>query len=207
MTYSNAQAKGAVDNFQTSYTLQLVSPGSIIDTPVNYGAPPLRCDNQVGSTAGCVVSVYTPTFNVDSFEFPAAAAGVRWAQDNLPTHPGKQGAGTPLKRLADTAKQRANRTLICETGWTPLTSVPTDSCDEFPFAATTQGGSMSGPDCAEIVPPDVGPVTVLKPAAGATTCARAHVPLRQNTDVGGDLGQFVQGQRVLDADTYWVTTL
>jgi hypothetical protein len=107
-TYSNTQAKGSVDNFQTSYTLQLVSPGSVVDSPVRYSAPPLRCDYQVGSTAGCVVRGYVPTFNVDSIEFPAAAAGVRWAQDNLPTHPGKQGAGSR------------------STGWpTPRNSAPT----------------------------------------------------------------------------------
>lgn len=205
IAFTNPQAKGSADSFRTSYTLQLVLTGSLGDAPVQYSAPPLRCDNQVGNTAGCVVSVFTPTFNVDRIEFPAAAVGVQWAQDNLPSHPGKRGAGEPLHRQANLTIQRANRTRICGQNWAPDSTVPNDSCDEFPFAATREGGSMDGIDCAEIIPHANGTVTVFKPA-GSSTCARAHVPLPQNTDVGGDLGQFVQDQRVVDGDAYWVTT-
>ncbi|MGI5506346.1 NucA/NucB deoxyribonuclease domain-containing protein [Lentzea sp. CA-135723] len=206
MAYSNPQTKGVVDSFQTSYMLHLVSPGSFLDTPVNYSAPTLRCDNAVGSSSGCVVPDHIPTLNVDSLEFPVAAAGVRWAQNNLAGHPGLKTGGTPLRREAVTARQRANRWKVCDASFTKLSTVPSDSCDEFPFAATKQGGSMNGPDCAEIIPSNNGTVTVLKPAGSTTTCMRAHVPLPQNRDVGGDLGQFVQGQRILDDGPYWVTT-
>jgi hypothetical protein len=205
MGFQDPQAKAAVDNFSTSYTLELVSPGSLGDAPASWSSPPLRCDAQVGNSSGCVVSAYTPTFNVDRVEFPAAAAGVRWAQDNLPTHPGEQGAGQPLHRQANTATQRRNRNRVCGKGWSIDLTVLLDSCDEYPFAATREGGSMDGPDCAEIVPRDNGSVKVNKPA-GSATCSRAHVTLLQNTDVGGDLGQFVQEQRVLDGEAYWVST-
>ncbi|MGC7100695.1 NucA/NucB deoxyribonuclease domain-containing protein [Amycolatopsis lurida] len=209
MTFSNPRAKGTVEAFQTTYLLHVVSVGSLADAPAHYGSPELRCDAQVGSTSGCVVTGYIPTFNVDSVEFPLAALGVRWAQDNLASHPGKPGAGAPLNRQANTAKQQANRARICgsSSGFVKLPTVPDDSCDEYPFAATTQGGSMQGPDCAEIVPLPNGSVQVIKPASAITTCARAHVPLGQNTDVGGDLGQWVQGQRVIDNEQYWVSTV
>ncbi|MET8680802.1 hypothetical protein ABZW18_25280 [Streptomyces sp. NPDC004647] len=36
-------------------------------------------------------------------------------------------------------------------------------------------------------------------------CLRATTPASQNSAVGGDLGRFTQGQRLLDRDKYWVT--
>ena len=198
--------RGGADAFSPFYTLELVSPGSLGDEPLLYEGPQMRCDFQVGTTAGCIVNEYTPTFNVDAVAFPLAAAGVRWAQGNLPNHPGLEGEGAPVNRLANVSAQQANRRRICQTGWTPLTTVVDDSCDEFPFAATTQGGSMAGPDCAEIVPLADGSVTVRRDVSSVTTCVRAHVPKSQNTDVGGDLGQWVQEQRIVDNEEYWVST-
>jgi hypothetical protein len=37
-----------------------------------------------------------------------------------------------------------------------------------------------------------------------TTCIRAHIPLKLNTTLGGAYGRFVQKQRLLDKDAFWV---
>jgi hypothetical protein len=207
-TFEDPQQKGSSDTTTISYELSmeaLAVPTVNGPSNVGYSFPDVRCDNSVGSNAGCVFPSFTPTFNVNAATFPLAAEGVRWAQNNLATHPGTEGAGEPLHRQATVSKQRANRRKVCNTGWVTDPAVTDDSCDEYPFAATQEGGSMVGTSCAEIVPNDDGTVTVAQ-AAGASTCSRAHVPLSQNTDVGGDLGRFVQDQRVLDGDPYWVST-
>ncbi|WP_344926905.1 NucA/NucB deoxyribonuclease domain-containing protein [Saccharopolyspora gregorii] len=218
--FSNPQARGGIDHFAPGYTLELLSPGSIGDAPAVWATPQLRCDAQVGRSAGCVVTDAIPTYEANSSTNPVGAFGIRWAQENLAGHPGVPG-GEPLHRLANRSQQSKNRNTVCGTGWAPdLLTVPTDSCDEYPFAATREGGSMPGPDCAELKPhvnllslpfevqtgPDGAPIADLVHApAPETTCARVHVPLTQNTDIGGDLGRFVTAQRIVDNGPYWVS--
>lgn len=219
--FSDPQARGGIDHFAPGYTLEMLSPGSLGDAPAVWATPQLRCDFQLSRRAGCVVPEVTPTFQVDSGANPIAAYGIRWAQENLATHPGLAGSGEPLHRLADDAQQRSNRNTVCGRGWSPdLLTVPTDSCDEFPFAASREGGSMPGPECAELKPhvnllslpwevrtgPDGQPIAdVVQAPAPNTTCARVHVPLTQNTYVGGALGRFASAQRLVDNDPYWVS--
>ena len=79
---------------------------------------------------------------------------------------------------------------------------------------------MPGPECAELKPhvnllslpwevrtgPDGQPIAdVVQAPAPNTTCARVHVPLTQNTYVGGALGRFASAQRLVDNDPYWVS--
>jgi hypothetical protein len=221
MEFSNPQSRGGIDHFAPGYTLAMISPGSLGDAPAVWATPQLRCDFQVGRSAGCVIPEAVPTFEVNSEDNPIAAFGIRWAQQNLATHPGLAGSGEPLRRLANRSDQRKNRNIVCGSGWSPdLLTVPTDSCDEYPFAATKQGGSMPGPECAELKPhvnllslpwrvatgPDGQSIAdVVQAPAPNTTCARVHVPLSQNTDIGGDLGRFATSQRLVDNDPYWVS--
>ncbi|MCX4688603.1 hypothetical protein OG401_30630 [Kitasatospora purpeofusca] len=89
-----------------------------------------------------------------------------------------------------------------------MPAVTDDSCDEYPFAGTSQGGHTG---CADIVPqlengqwklyavkgrPDV---TLHEP------CVRGRVPLTQNQAAGGKYGSFVQTDRIMDAEKFVVS--
>ncbi|MEV4756978.1 hypothetical protein AB0J86_17960 [Micromonospora sp. NPDC049559] len=116
-----------------------------------------------------------------------------------------------MRRLADATTADAQRERTCEDGtfnYLPEI-VANDSCDEFPFAATYEGGTP-GALCADIVPllEDGGwqiyEANPDKPVTGTEKCVRGHVPNEQNTGAGGELGRFVQAQRVLDLEKYWM---
>jgi hypothetical protein len=100
----------------------------------------------------------------------------------------------------------------------------TDSCDEYPFAATYEnpansGAIKSGSECAQVTAVQIAnptgnneaadwpTVTPLQTPTKAELCARGHIPLNLNKSVGGSLGNFVQGsgQRLIDHDPFWVT--
>jgi hypothetical protein len=82
-----------------------------------------------------------------------------------------------------------------------------DSCDEFPFAATYEGGTPGGL-CADIVVLledgqwQVYEANPNKPVTLQEPCVRGHVPFPANSAVGGALGRFAQLQRVLDVEKY-----
>ena len=134
-----------------------------------------------------------------------------------------------------------NRGIICEDGsftrdaaitaaLAPYTKNParpeTDSCDEYPFAATYESGAMqtgfdgqpkpfvtTGADCWQGTAVQSGSsgveaadwnVMLLDSMTTTTQCIRAHIPLTLNTSLGGAYGNFVQKQRLLDKDAFWV---
>ena len=100
-----------------------------------------------------------------------------------------------------------------------------DSCDEYPFAGTYESGAMqtgfdgqpkpfvtTGADCWQgtavqsgssgIEPADWN--VMLLDSMSTTQCIRAHIPRTLNTNLGGAYGRFVQKQRLLDKDAFWV---
>lgn len=99
---------------------------------------------------GCVDESYIPTLYLSLAQYGAAAQFIQWAQINLSGHWGLDGVGQPLHRLIDETLQANNREIICETDWTPDSSITTDlapyndkdSCDEYPFASTYESGAM-----------------------------------------------------------------
>ena len=207
--YADSPAPGP-DSTSLSYSLTMDSPSAPQPATWTWPGPgfPIRCDNLVGSSPGCVIPAAEPTFHVSLTNAGPSAAMIAWAQKNLPDHWGT--AANPLRRLADAGLQRTNRTAICDSTFTVDPNVPLDSCDEFPFAATYQSGNLlgvSGKNCAE-VEPYIDQVTgqwAIRNVNNVTLterCVRGHVPLPSNTDVGGDLGRFVQDQRLLDHDPY-----
>ncbi|WP_413232034.1 NucA/NucB deoxyribonuclease domain-containing protein [Micromonospora rifamycinica] len=150
-------------------------PGVATTTPLST----VRCDNSLGIgriSKGCVFPSVTPVFLLSGAESPLSpvhAAFVSSAQTSLPGHPGRVDR-VPLHRLSNTAQRDANRALSCA-GFVPIDSA--DSCDEYPFAATYEGG------------------------AGAIV---AHVPRTDNTNGGSKLSGFFQKDRVLDGDAFFV---
>lgn len=90
-----------------------------------------------------------------------------------------------------------------------VTGVPNDSCDEYPFARSWQGGN-DGAQCIDITPRqiggvwDVAGVTVDRGTPPNAPCIRAHVDNKDNTAAGGELGRAVQADRILDSEWYQV---
>ncbi|MGF1344518.1 NucA/NucB deoxyribonuclease domain-containing protein [Streptomyces flavovirens] len=84
--------------------------------------------------------------------YGAAGATYAWAQWNLPDKWGLY-SGKPLTRALDGPDRR--RHTCGDLSSVPFVRkfgiVPTDTCDEFPFASTQEGGT-DGDRCAEIVP-------------------------------------------------------
>jgi hypothetical protein len=97
---------------------------------------------------------------------------------------GKPGApgGVPLHREANAAKKDANRAEACR-GFVKRPSPPgtppleQDSCDEFPFAGTKEGGANT---------------------------LTEHVPLGDNQNGGNKYQQFIMQNRVWDNDEFFI---
>ncbi|MFD4336881.1 hypothetical protein ACFWPP_06705 [Streptomyces anulatus] len=179
----------------------------------------VRCDNKVGGNTGCVFPKYTPTLQMNTQKYPAAAAYYWVIMEKLATHPGSEEHNKPLRRLADEAKAGENRDKMCMRAvaeWNPHPNADGTSCDEYPFAKSRQSGGMtlsSGKYCAQFYAD--------KQTNGSwmleldnnypyptwnEICGRAAVPAKQNTDAGGDLGRFTSEVRLLDNDAYFVQT-
>lgn len=212
VAHSETLAKGAQDSFRLRYSAFITVPNAIPAQPTASwdGVVNLRCDNIVGNTAGCVYPGAQPDLQLSVATYKAAAMTYLWAQTYLPD---AWGDGTPLRRLADESAANANRNRTCEDGTfirLPNPPVPDDSCDEFPFAATHEGGTV-GSLCADIaVIPEDGTWQVYeanpnKPVTGTEKCVRGHVTLLDNTNAGGELGRFTPRVRLLDLDKYTLT--
>jgi hypothetical protein len=212
-SYKAPQTAGQAHNVTPNYVLSFNVPGSLGDAPVKWSIPTIRCDNTFGNQgAGCAVSAYVPILQIDGKANPSMRAAIGYAQNALSNHPGLKGKGQPLHRLTNDVTANANRAKICGPGWIPrLLDVLVDSCDEFPFARTYEGGSMVGTDCAEIVVKqdlftNKVTVDVVKGATARATCSRAHVALAQNRAEGLNYASFIRANRVIDHDAFWVGT-
>ncbi|WP_143073337.1 hypothetical protein [Actinokineospora terrae] len=193
--------------FTTSITF--TQPGAVPTQPASIvSASGLRCDSEVGQSAGCVFTQALPQV-VLSLSDPAvaqAAAGYAWAQQTLTDHWGT--GGNSLRREADPTVQASNRGIVCDATFVRSTSYNTpDSCDEFAFASTKQSGAqlgLAGSACAEIYPFQVNGSWYAQVISGGASsrCVRAHVQSTVNSNVGARLANMAISQRVLDNDPY-----
>lgn len=208
LTYNSTVSNGAVSFIQPAYQVE----GEILGaTPVQingswYG-PELRCDAQVGNGPGCIVMGHLANVTLPKSVYGAAAVAYEWAQKNLTTN-NFGTADKPLQRDADDTNAKNRRAQSCTLGPLPFKPDPTvtdDSCDEFPFAKSTQGGT-NGSLCAEIIPRLDSGVWSVKLVRGTLNapCIRAHVPLNENTGAGGELGRAVVADRIIDHEWYQV---
>ncbi|MDQ1040562.1 hypothetical protein QFZ75_006978 [Streptomyces sp. V3I8] len=179
----------------------------------------VRCDNKVGGNTGCVFPNYSPTLQMNTKKYPAAAAYYWVLMEKLASHPGSEQHNKPLHRLADETKAKENRDKMCMLAvaeWNPHPNADGTSCDEYPFAKSRESGGMtlsSGKYCAQFYADkqsDGSWMLELDNNYPYPTwneiCGRAAVPARQNTDAGGDLGRFTSEMRLLDNDAYFVQT-
>ncbi|MBQ0825278.1 hypothetical protein [Streptomyces tagetis] len=204
---------GASDSFQTKYHMYVTTTGSIPTQPnVNWDSPvqaKLRCDAEL-ATPGCVIPERRATleYSLSDPNHGAAAAAYGFAQANLR-------GWAPLSR-ADGLND-ANRARTCGAQSSDPFAllpqyVPDDSCDEFPFAGSFEGGT-DGALCADILPLFQNGQWMLyeartdKPVTFNEPCVRAHVALPANQSAGGKYGAFVKSQRVLDTEKYNVNVV
>ncbi|MDX2709461.1 hypothetical protein PV350_42515 [Streptomyces sp. PA03-6a] len=213
VTYTSSVAAGASDSFQTKYHMYVTTTSSIPTQPnVNWDSPvqaKLRCDAEL-ATPGCVIPERRAAleYSLSDPNHGAAAAAYGFAQANLRDW-------APLSR-ADGLND-ANRARTCGAQSSdPFVLlpqyVPDDSCDEFPFAGSFEGGT-DGALCADIVPLFQNGQWMLyeartdKPVTFNEPCVRAHVALPANQSAGGKYGAFVKSQRVLDTEKYNVNVV
>ncbi|ANZ13894.1 hypothetical protein SNOUR_02870 [Streptomyces noursei ATCC 11455] len=213
LSFTSTVTKGNYSFISPTYT----SFGEILDAgggpanPVTWNGHDLRCDAQVGSTPGCVVMGHMANVTIRESAYGAAAIAYGWAQSNLKG--GNFGTKTkPLQRNAGGKKAAAQkRRQSCTAAPDPFKkdpSVPDDSCEEFPFASSVQGGT-NGSECTEIIPRKTGgvwhvDVVRASPHGDFSPCIRAHVPKPENTGAGGELGRAVVADRILEMEWYEV---
>ncbi|MGW7568465.1 DNA/RNA non-specific endonuclease [Streptomyces tendae] len=215
VTYTSSPAAGAKLRFTTSYQLFVTSPGAQITDPNASWSNPeeIRCDDDVrdasGTTParGCVVPSVMPVVKLSAASSSgSAAAGYLWAQENLADGWGRS---KPLTRAKDGIADRTSRT--CGSGGSqPFQArtdlVADDSCGEFPFAATHEGGT-DGARCAEVVPNwssggwDVYP---MNGDDGGRPCARVHASAASVQAADTQLFEGFASQRVVEADEFKV---
>jgi hypothetical protein len=214
VTFLATPGAGLDSSITTSYVLNVIQPGAI---PLNENAAwsnprPIRCDTTFAdnTSTGCVIPSIRPVLVLPLSVYGAAAATYGWAENNLIDHWGAD--DNPLQRLADVNTQNAKRKNTCGSGASrPFVVlddiVPDDSCDEYPFAATLQGGTNGGL-CADVIPqlqngvwqffqdPNAPAVTLNEP------CVRGHVPNTDNGAAGLALGRNSQSERVIDSEKF-----
>ena len=150
----------------------------------------IRCDNNhdplpTDRLPGCVNVFWTPTISFTGAGYPNISANIQDGQTKL------NGLGvpgiTPLVRTRNDYRY-ANQAFSCSDSRTmaligprpepnPETGEPW-SCDEYPFASSTDGGRADG---------------VIK-----------WVPKLENDSQGGTLGGWYSSQRLLEGDWYYV---
>jgi hypothetical protein len=225
--YTDDVAKDHQHETPVQYHMVFDSPPFIPQNTIDWTSDAkLRCDNGLAKadSTGCVFPAFKPTLHLPISRFGAAAEMVRFAQEDMSEHWGLKGEGKELTRQADETIVKANRAKVCDSTFTNLGTAighpdDKDSCDEFPFAATNQSGAATlgastGAACAQVQAlriKDTGTeaeqwsgLRITHPRLGAP-CVRGHIPGKLNSATGGAYGAFVQNQRVINGDGFWVS--
>jgi len=136
----------AISRQRLRFTLAFTSATNVVEV-VTPNLMDIRCDRSDGLGnigAGCVYPEVEPVFLLNGAApppLPEHAAFVASAQASLPGNPGAVN-GTPLHREGDPQKANNNRAVSCR-GFVPDPNKPNDSCDEYPFATTKEGGAAA----------------------------------------------------------------
>lgn len=210
VAYSSTPAADTSLEFTSSYKLYVTSPGATaVDPNASWDNPrKIRCDNAVGGTssAGCAIPSVMPVvpMSAQSSDPGGAVAAYAWAQRNLND---AWGQGKPLTRSTSGVADRTARTCGGFTAQTDL--VATDTCGEFPFAETKEGGT-DGAQCVEVIPNlgngewDTYILGNSKNLDRTRPCVRAHATAADKQFADVQLTQGFADQRVIDADQFEV---
>jgi hypothetical protein len=154
------------------------------------------------------VPAWGPVLSLSLATYGAAAMNVYIGERFLKGTPGNS-PGTPLTR-GDPARTDPNRTAVCNT-FTPLSTVPDDSCDEYPFASSQQSGGalgLTGAACLQVKPfqqaNGIWTWTFLNTYTLTQACQVGHVNNTLNSNVGTALGTMYTTNRMLIGDPYVV---
>lgn len=208
--FSDSPGATSPDLFSTFYTLATETPGVALIKPATWSMPTkVRCDNMLaGRYPGCVFPASVPTMYLSEALYGPAAVNAQLGEMFLAGAPGTK--TSPLTR-GNPALSQGNRDAICDSTFTPNPAeVPTDSCDEYPFAASQQSGGtlgLTGVDCLEAIPGYTngqGTYVFVNQPTGTQRCERGHVPLAQNKAVGSQLSALYSVFRMLQGDPYTV---
>lgn len=156
LVFEDSPGTAAPDSFTTNYFMGPVSPGVLSTNVFNWRMPvTIRCDNLPPRVSpGCVFPAAVPQLVLSEATWGAAAAKVLIGEYYLAGSPGLTTA-TALTR-GDPTLNQGNRDAVCDSTFvTNNTLVPTDSCDEYPFASSQQSGgqrNLTGVNCLEAVP-------------------------------------------------------
>lgn len=143
--------------------------------------PDSRCDSlpYFSFPSACVFPDAGPWFSTSESDPQVGDAATFYytAQVTLPGNPGAYSGGlvgSPLTRMYNPAQTDANRAAACA-GFVSYGG--DDSCDEYPFAATYEGGAGS---------------------------ATGHVPSGQNSYAGSLYSSEINRDRLIDGDHFWL---
>ena len=180
ISYKDSLAAGTrhttKSTYRTTFTKAGYAPGVTSKKSISY-----RCDDMLGKSqnGGCVFPAYIPTLT-SMKSLPGIAANIAAIQQAGPHHYGaKSLANNPLHYTTNAALVTANRNAACPASRPRPEGM---SCDEYPFARTYEGASMT-------TQPDWG---------------WAWVPEAEQDSQGGRISALRRAARMLDKDAFWV---
>ena len=164
-------------SYRFSFTKPGYTPGGF-----TYNSAKYRCDDTFWGpkkrtkNPGCVFPSFSPVFSLSrsDAQVKQSANHILDAQNKITGHPG---ASTPLHRITSPKTIDAHRRAMCAKVHNP--DPKKYDCDEYPFAASKEGGD---------------------PSRGSTRIISAS----DNRSAGARLGGFYKIQRVLNGDGYYV---
>ncbi|WP_371790418.1 NucA/NucB deoxyribonuclease domain-containing protein [Streptomyces sp. NBC_01471] len=164
-----------------SYRFSFTKPGYSAGG-FTYKSAKYRCDDTFWGAKkrtknpGCVFPSYSPVFSLSRSDAKVkqSATHILDAQRKITGHPG---ASSPLHRITNEKTISNHRKAMCAKVHNP--NPKKYDCDEYPFAASKEGGN---------------------PARGSTRIISAG----DNRSAGARLGGFYKSQRVLNGDGYYV---
>lgn len=137
--------------------------------PIRRVSAPYRCDSSLRRRRpGCVIPGFVSTEYAMS-RLPNISKNIAQGQAK-PMHYGRIGTSNPLHY--DPEKTVANRAIACPSN---RPKIQDKSCDEYPFASTSEGGAVSCPH----------------------NCSVMDVPAKENLSQGGTWTQFLRKNRIL----------
>ncbi|MEU1823084.1 hypothetical protein ABZ502_11705 [Streptomyces abikoensis] len=216
ITYRTTVAKDSETRSQLLYhaTGTILAPGTPRNTMDDWQGPWLRCDNKVGNGPGCADDTHMANVTFHKSQYRAAAVSYEWAQKNLKSAV----TGTKMNPLhrdpnSEESWTKTKRRRTCENLPYPFPRdpllVPEDSCDEFPFARSSEGGKPNNL-CVDILPKavggvwDVANVRVMRGDPDTAACVRSHVTEQDNEAAGNELAQATRSARIINGEPYFV---
>jgi hypothetical protein len=203
---------GGIHNISVRWVDSFMCTGCVNAASVSYVFPlNVRCDGQAntGAAEGCAIPSFVPQLALTGYSSGnTATAFVSYIQRNVDNW-GQYPSGRLLTRLNNPSQASVNRAAMCA-GFTPLPLVTNDSCDEYPFASSYQSGNMLGQtasQCSQVVPQYAAGTWTYATYPGYSTsqrCGIGHTRLSDNQSVGGMYSAFIQNNRVIDGDPFWV---